>query len=67
MQIDSIISDMIGNDVGREVADADMSRREDPGLRSDIPLVILHRTVSDDQTSYVQVEWRMLGGILGSQ
>ena len=67
MQIDSIISDMVGNDVGREVADADMSRREDSGFRSDIPLVILHCTMSDNQTSDVQVEWRMLGSILGSQ
>ena len=67
MQIDSIISDVVGNDVGREVADADMSRREYSGFRDDIPFVILHRTMSDNQTSDVQIEWRMLGSILGSQ
>ena len=67
MKIDIIISDVIGNDVGREVADADMSRREYSGFRVDIPFVILHRTMSDNQTSDVQIEWRMLGSILGSQ
>ena len=53
--------------MGREVCDADMLRREDPWLRSNIALVVGNGTMTDNQTSDVEVERSMMGGIFRSQ
>ena len=55
------------DDVGREVCDADMLRREDAWLRSNIALVVGNGTMADNETSDVEVERSMMGGIFRSQ
>ena len=55
------------DDVGREVGDADMLRREDARFRSNIALVVGNGTMTDNQTSDVEVERSMMGGIFRSQ
>ena len=58
---------MSQDDVGREVCDADMLRREDARLRRNIALVVGNGTMTDNQTSDVQVERSVTGGIFRSQ
>ena len=55
------------DDVGREVCDADMLRRKDTRLRRNIALVVGNGTMTDNQTSDVEVERSMVGGIFRSQ
>ena len=65
--MDIFISKMPQNDVGREVCDADMLRREDTRFRSYIALVVGNGTMTDNETSDVEVERSMMGGIFRSQ
>lgn len=58
--------EMMQGDVGREIADADVLRREYPCSRCDVALVVGDGSVADDDASDAQVEWLVfvLGGIL---
>ena len=53
--------------MGREVCDADILRREDTRFRSYIALVVGNGTMTDNETSDVEVERSMMGGIFRSQ
>ena len=55
---------MMQGDVGREIADADVLRREYPCSRCDVALVVGDGSVADDDASDAQVEGLVLGGIL---
>ena len=59
-----IICEMMQGNVCREIADADMLRREYPRSRCNVALVVGDGTVADDDASDAQVEWLVLGGIL---
>ena len=58
---------MMQGDVCREIADADVLRREYPCSRCDVALVVGDGSVADDDASDAQVEWLVLGGILRSE
>ena len=55
---------MMQGDVGREIADADVLRREYSCSRCDVVLVVGDGSVADDDASDAQVERLVLGGIL---
>ena len=59
-----IVCEMMQGDVCREIADADVLRREYPRSRCDVALVVGDGSVADDDASDAQVEWLVLGGIL---
>lgn len=65
--MDILVGEMAQNNVGREVGDAQMLRRKDARLRRNIALVVGNGTMPDNQTSDVQVERSMAGGIFRSQ
>ena len=62
-----IICKMMQGDVCREIADADVLRREYSRSRCDVALVVGDGSVADDDASDAQVEWLVLGGILRSE
>ena len=59
-----IVCEMMYGDVCREIADADMLRREYPCSRCDVALVVGDGSMADDDASDAQVEWLVLGSIL---
>lgn len=59
-----IVCEMMQRDVCREIADADVLRREYPRSRCDVALVVGDGSVADDDASDAQVEWLVLGSIL---
>ena len=58
---------MVQCDVCREIADADVLRREYSCCRCDVALVVGDGSMADDDASDAQVEWLVLGGILRSE
>ena len=62
-----IICEMMQGDVRREIADADVLRREYSRSRCNVALVVGDGSVADDDASDAQVEWLVLGGILRSE